>query len=92
MASVRRLQPIIQGRVDLLLERLKGFRGTDEVLMASWAFAAFTNGVLSLEAIIGRRANNHRYRHDVLLWKMRQTSGWVELEYWRTDALTMFAL
>lgn len=44
MASVRRLQPVIQGRVDLLLERLRGFRDKDEVLMASWAFAAYTNG------------------------------------------------
>lgn len=46
MGSVRRLQPVIQERVNLLLERLRGFRGTGEVLMASWAFAAFTNGKL----------------------------------------------
>ena len=44
MASVRRLQPEMQERLDALLERLKGFRDTGEVLMASWAFAAFTNG------------------------------------------------
>jgi cytochrome P450 len=43
MASVMRLQPVIQERVDLL-ERLKGFRDSGEVLMASWAFATFTNG------------------------------------------------
>ncbi|KAE8452045.1 hypothetical protein EG329_002210 [Mollisiaceae sp. DMI_Dod_QoI] len=46
MASVRRLQPEIQERVDVLLERLKEFRGTGEVLMASWAFAAFTNDIV----------------------------------------------
>ena len=44
MASVRRLQPVIQERVDALLRRLEGFRDTGEVLMASWAFAALTNG------------------------------------------------
>lgn len=44
MASVRRLQPVIQEKVDVLLERLRGFRDKDEVLMASWAFAAYTNG------------------------------------------------
>ncbi|CZR68489.1 uncharacterized protein PAC_18388 [Phialocephala subalpina] len=48
MASVRRLQPVIQERVYLLLERLKGFRETDEVLMASWAFAAFTNDIVMM--------------------------------------------
>jgi cytochrome P450 len=50
MQSVRRLQPVIQESVDKMLVRLKGFRegvgGADagQVLMASWAFAAFTNG------------------------------------------------
>lgn len=44
MASVRRLQPVIQDRVDILRRRLEGFRDTGEVVMASWAFAAFTNG------------------------------------------------
>jgi len=48
MASVRRLQPVIQERVDVLLERLKGFRDTGEVLMASWAFAAFTNDIVMM--------------------------------------------
>jgi hypothetical protein len=55
MASVRRLQPVIQERIDVLLERLRGFReggsgsekNAGEVLMASWAFAALTNGELS---------------------------------------------
>ena len=35
---------MIQERVDLLLESLKGFRDTGEVLMASWAYTTFTNG------------------------------------------------
>jgi hypothetical protein len=43
MANVMKLQPVIQERVDLL-ERLKGFTDSGEVLMASWAFATFTNG------------------------------------------------
>ena len=43
-ANVRRLQPVIQDRVGVLCERLKGFRDKGEVVMASWAFAAFTNG------------------------------------------------
>lgn len=70
MASVRRLQPVIQERVDLLLERLKGFRGTDEVLMASWAFAAFTNGWLRFLTTTDRNSDFHRYRDDVLFWTM----------------------
>jgi hypothetical protein len=43
-ASVRRLQPLLQDRVNKLLERLEGFRDSGEVLMASWAYSAFTNG------------------------------------------------
>ena len=46
MASVRRLQPVIQDRVDVLGRRLEEFRDNGEVVMASWAFAAFTNGEL----------------------------------------------
>ncbi|KAH7348389.1 cytochrome P450 [Rhexocercosporidium sp. MPI-PUGE-AT-0058] len=56
MASVRRLQPVIQGRLDLLLERLRGFRDKDEVLMASWAFAAYTNDIV-MEYCFGRCDN-----------------------------------
>ncbi|KAH8594870.1 cytochrome P450 [Bisporella sp. PMI_857] len=48
MASVRRLQPVLQERVDVLMQRLKGFKDTGEVLMASWMFAAFTNDVVML--------------------------------------------
>jgi len=44
MASVRRLQPVIQERVDVLLKRLKGYKDTGEVLNASRMFGAFTNG------------------------------------------------
>ncbi|TVY84018.1 Cyrochrome P450 monooxygenase [Lachnellula suecica] len=46
MASVRRLQPLIQDRVNKLVERLEGFKDNGEVLMASWAYAAFTNDVV----------------------------------------------
>ena len=44
MGSVRKLQPVIQERVIVLLDRLKGFKDTGEVLNASCMFAAFTNG------------------------------------------------
>ena len=44
MASVRKLQPVIQERVNVLLDRLKGFKNTGEVLNASCMFAALTNG------------------------------------------------
>jgi hypothetical protein len=45
MQSVRRLQPVIQERVDVLLMRIEGFQRSKEVLMASHMFAAFTNGM-----------------------------------------------
>ena len=44
MASVRRLQPLIQERVDLLLRRMKDFRDAGRVLNASYMFPALTNG------------------------------------------------
>jgi len=44
MASVRRLQPEIQERLDLLLKRIREFRDNGKVFMVSWAFAAYTNG------------------------------------------------
>ncbi|TVY93201.1 Cyrochrome P450 monooxygenase [Lachnellula willkommii] len=46
MASARRLQPLLQERVDKLLERFEGFRDTGEVLNTSLAYAAFTNDVV----------------------------------------------
>lgn len=48
MTSARRLQPLLQERVDKLLERFEGFRNTGEVLNTSWAYAAFTNGKLHI--------------------------------------------
>jgi hypothetical protein len=70
MAGVRRLQPVIQERVDLL-ERLKGLRDIGEVLMASWAFAAFINGEPGLERTSWRRRDlQNRYCDDVLLWTL----------------------
>ena len=44
MASVRRLQPLVQERVDVLLRRVKDFGATGRVLNASCMFAALTNG------------------------------------------------
>lgn len=43
-ASVKRLQPLLQERVNKLLERFEGFRDTGGELNTSWAYAAFTNG------------------------------------------------
>lgn len=48
MASVRRLQPVIQERIDVMLRRMKDFRDTDHVLNASCMFSALTNDVVSL--------------------------------------------
>lgn len=44
MSSVRKLQPLIQERIDLLLKRIKEFRDTDRIMNASCMFAALTNG------------------------------------------------
>ena len=44
MTSVRRLQPLIQERIDVLLGRMKEFRDTGHVLNTSCMFSALTNG------------------------------------------------
>lgn len=47
MASVRRLQPMIEERIAKLLERFRDFKdvkGSDGVIKANLAFAALTNG------------------------------------------------
>lgn len=69
MASVRKLQPVIQDRVELLLERFKGFRDIDRVLMGSEAFAAFTNGQYQPESKSGD-TDKSRYCHGLLLRSM----------------------
>jgi cytochrome P450 len=45
MASVRRLEGLIRDRVSALLKRFDDFKESGEVMMMSWAFAAFTNGM-----------------------------------------------
>lgn len=45
--DVRRLQPVLQERVNVMLRRMNGFRDTSEVLNASCMFAAYTNGWLA---------------------------------------------
>lgn len=48
MASVRKLQPVIEERVRQLIERIRGFRDVDGgAFKADHLFAAFTNGRLS---------------------------------------------
>lgn len=45
MASVRKLQPVVEERVWLLIERIRGFKDADEkVLEVNELFSAFTNG------------------------------------------------
>jgi cytochrome P450 len=44
--NVRRLQPIIQERVDVLLRRIQDFQKSGEVLNASHLYAAYTNDVV----------------------------------------------
>ncbi|KAI8625210.1 cytochrome P450 [Xylariaceae sp. FL1651] len=46
-ASVRRLQPVMQERIDVLLKRMNGFKDTDEVFSATSMFSAFTNDLVS---------------------------------------------
>ena len=48
MASVRRLQPVIEERVQQLVARIRGFKDrTEDVMKVDYAFAAFTNGKLN---------------------------------------------
>lgn len=44
MTSVRRLQPLLEERVQRLLGRLRKARDTKEVIPLEYALAAFTNG------------------------------------------------
>lgn len=44
MASVRRLQPMIEERLDRLLERFVEFQASEEIMAVSLTYAAFTNG------------------------------------------------
>lgn len=44
MSNVRKLQPEIQERVDVMMRRIGEFRDSGEVLNASWLYAAYTNG------------------------------------------------
>lgn len=47
MASVRRLQPVIEESVGLLIERIRDFKDADgKVVQVNRLFAAFTNGRL----------------------------------------------
>lgn len=45
-ASVRRLQPMLEEKVDTLMRRLLGFRESGEIMNASFAFAALTNDIV----------------------------------------------
>ncbi|KAJ8128196.1 hypothetical protein O1611_g5439 [Lasiodiplodia mahajangana] len=48
MASVMRLQPVIQERLDVMLKRMNEFRNTEEVLNVSYMFSALGNDVLMI--------------------------------------------
>lgn len=45
-ANVRRLQPVIQARVDKLLERIKEFQASGKPLTISLAYTAYSSGML----------------------------------------------
>ena len=45
MASVRKLQPVVEEKVRLLIERIRGYKDVDEkALKVNWLFSAYTNG------------------------------------------------
>lgn len=44
MASVTRLQPVIQERLDVMLKRMNEFKNTGDVLNMSYMFSALGNG------------------------------------------------
>lgn len=44
MASVRRLQPLLEGRVNRLLERFDEAKSSGIIVPLEYALAAFTNG------------------------------------------------
>ncbi|KAI0905938.1 cytochrome P450 [Ustulina deusta] len=48
MASVTRLQPVIQERLDVMLKRMNDFKNTGEVLNLSYMFSALGNDVVSI--------------------------------------------
>ena len=42
--AVRRLQPIIEERIEALLNRFRGFQSSGEPMVLDYAFSAYTNG------------------------------------------------
>ena len=44
MANVRRLQPVIQERLDVMVKQMNKFKDTGEVLNVSCMFSALGNG------------------------------------------------
>lgn len=44
MASTRRLQPVVEERVDMLIKRLMGLKDSGKVVNLLHAFSAFSNG------------------------------------------------
>jgi hypothetical protein len=54
MASTRRLQPVVEERVDMLVKRLLESKDSDKVVNLLHALSAFSNGTLtsSIEEVI----------------------------------------
>ena len=44
-ANVQALEPMIQGKIDLMLKRLESFKGSGQPVVMSEAFAALTSGM-----------------------------------------------
>jgi cytochrome P450 len=48
-ASVRKLQPTIDSKMDQFIERFEDFRKNGDVIVINHAFAALTNGAYDLD-------------------------------------------
>jgi cytochrome P450 len=42
--AVRKLQPIVDERIDALLSRFRGFEASNQPVLLNYAFSAYTNG------------------------------------------------
>jgi hypothetical protein len=77
-ASVRRLQPVIDERIDKLISRIKGFRNSKKPLTISIAYVAFSSGraYSSLSCHSGFTILTRKLRRSrgILLWQLLSSS------------------
>ncbi|GIJ99636.1 hypothetical protein Aspvir_003637 [Aspergillus viridinutans] len=55
---VRKMQPDVQERLDVMFKRMSGFKDTDEPVNANCMFAAFSNGERTREITSEKRTDN----------------------------------